>query len=121
MHTTSAVPLAVAVALNDSARPAGLVSVPDRASDFTPMRRFSVSQELTPVPDSVNGIAMQAPPTRGHSNTFVVPFELVSAVGVKLSLTVQVPGPVKPPPVPQLSKSNANGAFNPDPDATGVR
>ena len=64
---------------------------------------------------------MQVPPTIGHSKTFVVPFDVVSAVGVNFSFTLHVPGPAKPPPVPHVSKSNANGAFRPDPDATSVR
>ena len=36
---------------------------------------------------------MQVPPATGHSNTFVVPLEGVSAVGVNRSVTLQVPGP----------------------------
>ena len=64
---------------------------------------------------------MQVPPATGHSKTLVVPLEVVSAVGVKRSLTLQLPGPVKPPPVPQVSKSKANGALSPEPEATSVR
>ena len=64
---------------------------------------------------------MQVPPATGHSNTFVVPLAVATAVGVKRSLTLQSPGPVKPPPVPQVSKSKANGALSPEPDATSVR
>ena len=41
---------------------------------------------------------MQVPPTIGHSNTLVVPLAAPRLVGVKRSLTVQVPGPEKPPP-----------------------
>ena len=33
---------------------------------------------------------------------------------------MHVPGPVNPPPVPQVLKSKLNGAFSPDPDATSV-
>jgi hypothetical protein len=76
---------------------------------------------LIPVPETEYGIPMQVPPAIGHSNTFVVPLEAVNAVGVNRSLTLQVPGPENPPPVPQVSKSNANGALIPDPDATSVR
>ena len=36
-----------------------------------------------------------------------------TAVGVNRSFTLHVPGPVKPPPVPHVSKSKANGAFEP--------
>ena len=36
---------------------------------------------------------MQVPPATGHSNTLVVPLEVVSAVGVKRSLTLQRAGP----------------------------
>ena len=75
---------------------------------------------LTPVPLSLNGMPIQVPPTTGHSNTFVVPLFGPTAVGVYRSVTVHVPGPVNPPPVPHVLKSNANGAFSPDPDATSV-
>ena len=75
---------------------------------------------LTPLPLSLNGMPIHVPPTTGHSNTFVVPLFGPTAVGVYRSVTVHVPGPVKPPPVPHVSKSNANGAFNPEPDATSV-
>ena len=75
---------------------------------------------LTPVPVTLNGIPIQVPPATGHSNTFVVPLDGVAAVGVYRSVTVHVPGPVNPPPAPHVSKSNANGAFSPDPDATSV-
>ena len=75
----------------------------------------------TPVPELVYGMPMQVPPTIGHSNTFVVADEPVSAGGRVALVDVQVPGPEKPPPVPHVSKSNANGAFKPDPDATSVR
>ena len=76
---------------------------------------------LTPLPLSLNGMPIHVPPTTGHSNTFVVPDEGVTAVGVYVSRTVHVPGPVNPPPVPQVLKSKLNGAFSPDPDATSVR
>ena len=56
---------------------------------------------------------MQVPPATGHSKTLVVPLEVVSAVGVKRSLTLQVPGPVKPPPVPQVSKSKRERGVEP--------
>ena len=75
---------------------------------------------LTPLPLSLNGMPIQVPPTTGHSNTFVVPLFGPTAVGVYRSVTVHVPGPVKPPPVPHVSKSNANGALSPEPDATSV-
>ena len=75
---------------------------------------------LTPLPLSLNGIPIQVPPTTGHSNTFVVPLFGPTAVGVYRSVTVHVPGPVNPPPVPHVPKSKANGAFNPEPDATSV-
>ena len=42
-------------------------------------------------------------------------------VGVKRSFTLQVPGPANPPPVPQVSKSNAKGALIPEPEAISVR
>ena len=37
---------------------------------------------LTPVPWTLKGIAMQLPPTIGHSNTLVVPLEALVVVGV---------------------------------------
>ena len=58
---------------------------------------------------------MHEPPATGHSNTFVVPIDGPTAVGENVSLTVQVPGPVKPPPAPQVPKSNPNGALSPSP------
>src|SRR3954469_23121922 len=61
---------------------------------------------------------MHEPPAIGHSKTLVVPLELVAAVGRKLCLTLHVPGPVKPPPAPHVSKSNENGTLIPDPDAS---
>ena len=64
---------------------------------------------------------MQEPPAIGHSNTLVVPFDVVRAVGVNRSLTLQVPGPWNPPPAPQVLKSNPNGALMPLPDAISVR
>src|SRR3954465_6921385 len=61
---------------------------------------------------------MHDPPAIGHSNTFVVPLDAVSAVGVNRCLTLHVPGPGKPPPAPQVSKSKTNGGLIPDPDAS---
>ena len=82
---------------------------------------FGVAEAtLTPVPVTLNGMPIQVPPTTGHSNTFVVADDDVAVVGVYRSVTVHVPGPVNPPPVPHVLKSNANGAFSPDPDATSV-
>ena len=85
------------------------------------MTGFGVADAvLTPVPLTLKGMPIQVPPTTGHSNTFVVALLGPTAVGVYRSDTVHVPGPVNPPPVPQVPKSNANGAFSPDPDATSV-
>ena len=75
---------------------------------------------LTPAPLTSNGMPIQVPPATGHSNTFVVPDAGATDVGVYRSVTVHVPGPVNPPPAPHVPKSNANGAFSPDPDATSV-
>ena len=61
------------------------------------------------------------PPTTGHSKTFSVPLAGPAAVGENSRLIVHVPGPVKPPPAPHVSKSNANGGLSPLPDATSVR
>jgi exoribonuclease II len=76
---------------------------------------------LTPVPETLYGIAIQLPPAIGHSNTFVVPDEAVAAVGEKRCFTLHVPGPANPPPVPHVSKSKENGTLMPDPDAISVR
>ena len=59
---------------------------------------------LTPLPWTAILIGRQLPPTTGHSNTVVVPLDDVAAVGEKLCVIVHVPGPVKPPPAPQVSK-----------------
>ena len=75
---------------------------------------------LTPAPCTSNGMPVQLPPATGHSNTFVVPDAAATDVGANRSVTVHVPGPVNPPPAPQLPKSNANGALSPEPDATSV-
>ena len=72
---------------------------------------------VTPVPESGTGIPMQEPPATGHSKTFSVSLAAPAVVGSKLSLIVQVPGPVKPPPAPQASKSNEKGGLRP-PEAT---
>jgi hypothetical protein len=77
---------------------------------------------LTPWPWTLNGIgSRQLPPATGHSNTVVVLLAPPAVVGANVSLTLQVPGPVKPPPVPHVSKSKLNGVFNPLPEATSVR
>jgi hypothetical protein len=76
---------------------------------------------LTPVPETVYGIAMQLPPAIGHSKTFVVPLDADWLVGVKRCFTLHVPGPANPPPVPHVSKSKANGALMPDPEASCAR
>src|SRR5438128_2540615 len=75
----------------------------------------------TPVPLTVKGMAMQLPPAMGHSKTLVVPVEVVGAVGLKVSLMVQVPGPAKPPPAPQVSKSKENGELMPYPMVSRAR
>jgi hypothetical protein len=85
---------------------------------FADEARVVVVATVTPVPDTVYGIATQLPPPVGHSRTLVVPLEAVAAVGVKRWSTVQVPGPVKPPPAPQVPKSNPNGALIPLPEAS---
>ena len=74
----------------------------------------------TPFPLSGIEIGRQLPPPVGHSKTRSVSTAGPGLVGVKLSLTVQVPGPVKPPPAPQVSKSKWKGALRP-PLATSVR
>src|SRR3954447_14646524 len=74
----------------------------------------------TPVPETLKGIGMQVPPAIGHSKTFVVPDDEVAEVGRKDCLTLQVPGPVKPPPAPQVSKSKLNGTLIPLPEASCV-
>src|SRR5438105_15836560 len=76
---------------------------------------------LMPVPVTLNGVAMQLPPAIGHSKTLVVPLEAPIAVGRNVSLTLQVPGPAKPPPAPQVSKSKENGTLMPEPLASCVR
>ena len=76
---------------------------------------------LTPTPCTAILIGRQLPPTTGHSNTVAVPLDDVTAVGVKLSVIAHVPGPVKPPPAPQVLKLNPNGTLIPEPDATSAR
>ena len=66
-------------------------------------------------------IGRQLPPTTGHSNTVAVPLDELTLVGVKLSVIVHVPGPVKPPPAPHVLKLNPNGTLIPLPDATSAR
>src|SRR4051812_5062335 len=75
----------------------------------------------TPLPRLVYDSATQEPPPTGHSNTLVVPDTTPAAVGVSFSITVQVPGPVKPPPTPQVPKSKLNGTLMPVPEASSVR
>ena len=72
---------------------------------------------LTPVPLTVNGTATHDPPPTGHSNTLVVPFDVAKAVGWYDSVTMQLPGPMKPPAAPQVLKENPNGTLMPLPDA----
>ena len=48
---------------------------------------------LTPLPCTAMLIGRQVPPTTGHSNTDVDPLDELTLVGVKLSVTVHVPGP----------------------------
>src|SRR6187402_372563 len=64
---------------------------------------------------------MQLPPPTGHWKTLVVALDEAVVVGVNCWTTVQVPGPVKPPPAPQVSNENPNGALIPDPEAICVR
>ena len=64
---------------------------------------------------------MQLPPATGHWKTLVEPLEVAVVVGVKRCLTLQVPGPVKPPPAPQVSKLKPKGALIPVPEAISVR
>src|SRR3954452_11350272 len=75
---------------------------------------------LVPVPETENGIAMQVPPAIGHSKTFVVPLEAMAEVGRNDSFTLHAPGPAKPPPAPQVSKSKLNGTLIPEPEASCV-
>ena len=70
---------------------------------------------------TVNVIGRQVPPAIGHSNTVVCRSKEPTLVGVKRSVTLQVPGPAKPPPAPQVSKSKPNGALIPEPEAISVR
>jgi hypothetical protein len=65
-------------------------------------------------------MATQLPPPTGHWKTFTVPLEAIRAVGVNDCFTVHVPGPVKPPPAPHVSKANEKGALSPDPEAIEV-
>ena len=49
-----------------------------------------------PVPVRWTGMPMHWSPTTGHSNGLTSPLAAPVAVGVKVSLIVQVPGPTKP-------------------------
>src|SRR2546421_505574 len=65
---------------------------------------------LTPVPFTGTSTGTHAPPPTGHSDRVSVRLVVARLVGVKVSLTVQVPGPVKPPAAAQVPPAKAKGA-----------
>src|SRR4051812_30740462 len=70
---------------------------------------------LTAVPLTYTLFLHDALPILGHSKTLVVPVEVVRAVGWKVSLTLQVPGPGK---AAQGSKLKPKGLLMPLPLAS---